>query len=105
MQHTRASEELNSMHSIVMIKKHIEDNNGALKLSKGDKMSLARLVIEANFRVKDVSAAVGIHERNLYKYVKQVQNHKGINPAKGRPRALQSDDIIEAKRFIKKDHL
>ena len=51
MQHPRASEQLNSMNSIVMIKKHIKDNNGALKLSKRNKMSLALLVIEEHFTV------------------------------------------------------
>ena len=88
-----------------MIKKHIEDNNGALKLSKGDKMSLARLVIEEHFTVSDVSAAVGIRARNLYRYVELVQKGSNINNGKGRPRALQSEDLIEAKRLIKKDHL
>ena len=105
MQHPRASEQLNSMNSIVMIKKHIEDNNGALKLSKRNKMSLARLVIEEHFTVGDVSAAVGIHARNLYRYVELVEKGSNINTGKGRPRALQSEDLIEAKRLIKKDHL
>ena len=102
---TRAAESLNNIHIVNTIREKILNAGGTSSLTKFDKEALARLVLVDNYIMTDVARATGIDKRRMSKYVKQYGNNMRILSGAGRPPTVNKADKLEAKRFLKKDHL